>query len=66
MQKSALAGRRLQFPVLSFTGLLESVARAPEQFPPQIPPHWGCRYRVVGVDSPESARGLGGDHQGSR
>ncbi len=30
-------------------------------FPPQIPPHWGCRCRVVGVDSPESARALGGD-----
>ena len=30
-------------------------------FPPQIPPHWGCRCRVVGVDSPESARTLGGD-----
>jgi len=30
-------------------------------FPPQIPPNWGCRCRVVGVASPEQARRLGGD-----
>jgi hypothetical protein len=30
-------------------------------FPPQIPPHWGCRCRVVGVTNPALARILGGD-----
>lgn len=30
-------------------------------YPPQIPPNWGCGCRVVGVDSPEAARALGGD-----
>lgn len=30
-------------------------------YPPQIPPHWGCRCRVVGVEVPEDAIALGGD-----
>lgn len=30
-------------------------------YPPQIPPHWGCRCRVVGVTNPALARRLGGD-----
>ncbi len=30
-------------------------------FPPQIPPHWGCRCRVVGVTNPELSKSLGGD-----
>ena len=30
-------------------------------YPPQIPPHWGCRCRVVGVETPDDAVALGGD-----
>lgn len=30
-------------------------------YPPQIPPHWGCRCRVVGVEAPDDAIALGGD-----
>lgn len=32
-----------------------------QHYPPQIPPHWGCRCRVVGLERREDARALGGD-----
>ena len=32
-----------------------------QHYPPQIPPHWGCRCRVVGVETPEDAQALGGE-----
>lgn len=32
-----------------------------QHYPPQIPPHWGCSCRVVGLERPDDALALGGD-----
>ena len=37
------------------------IAVKQKHYPPQIPPHWGCRCRVVGVERPEDASTLGGE-----